>query len=994
MAEKMRVHILAKELNVASKVILEKCRAEGLGDVVKNHMSTLSAGLDATIREWFSVGAHVTAVETAARIDLKHVTKKTRRKTKRKQAAADDGAGDVAVAVDPSVAAPAGPADTSAAAATPAPADEAVVAKDAAASPDAVPAGPVAAPVDDVTEKEGAAAGAEPAVADAGVAAPGVGVPGVAEPDVAAAGARAPVAAESGSVDTDAASAGEGAPATAEPATAEPAVGPTRAVAAASDEAVAGVAPGGGLDSVSEAPDAGAGVDEKGDESAEMPRPVPAGPQNVPAPAKLQGPRIVRYEAPDYEVVGPRRPPSRPPSPGPTLDRPPEAPARGRGGGRAAARRSRINPRRAAGRAVDAGQRLAEWRDRDLAERRERLAGATGRRIRRQRSAQTGGPAHVGPAGPKTEATVSEPVRLKEFCAVTGLNFLQLFKVLKDEHSMLANINMTLATETAQLLALHFGIDLKVLPAKTKLDEISERFAARERKHCVPRPPVVAMLGHVDHGKTSLLDAIRKSRVAAGEDGGITQHIGAYHLTTSHGAVTFLDTPGHQAFTAMRARGAQLTDVVVLVVASDDGVMPQTIEAINHAQSADVAIVVALTKSDLGDDNKLKVFGQLAEHGLSPSEWGGEVDVIPTSVVSGTGIDELVEHLAAMSELLELNADPTLPAMGAVIEAEIKPGVGAVAQVLIQDGTLHVGDAVVCGNAFGKVRALSDDRGRRIQEAGPAMPVEVWGLDDVPIAGDRLYCVDALKAASDIASEVKQKRIAQSRQASRKVRTLEDIFKQRDADELPELNVIVKADVDGSLAVLRQTLSEWSGDEVRLTLRHAGVGAVNDSDVLLAATSNAIVIAFRVETPAGSRRLAEQHGVDIRSYRVIYDVNNDIRRALEGLLAPDEHVEFRATAEVRNVFHISKLGVVAGCYVTNGTVDRNHLVKVVRDGVIVREGCRIGSLRRFKDDAKTVRNGLECGIRLEGFDDVHAGDVIETYDVVKVARTLSAAKAT
>ena len=634
---------------------------------------------------------------------------------------------------------------------------------------------------------------------------------------------------------------------------------------------------------------------------------------------------------------------------------------------------------------------MAEWRDRDLAERKERLAGATGRRMVRRRTQQTGGGGlYRGVAGPITTAMVHDPVRTKDFCSETGLSFIQLFKVLKDEHGIIANINMTLPTETAQLLALHFGIDLKVVPARTMLDDVRDEFAARERKHLQLRPPVVTMLGHVDHGKTSLLDAIRKTRVAPGEDGGITQHIGAHHVVLGHGAVTFLDTPGHEAFSAMRARGSQVTDVVVLVIAADDGVMPQTVEAINHAKAAKVAIVVALNKIDVGDQNKLKIYGQLSEHGLTPAgEWGGEVDVIPTSATLGKGIDELVEHLAALSSVLELKADPTVPASGTVVEAETKTGVGSVARVLIQDGTLRVGDFVVCGNASGKVRALVDDRGRRIEAAGPSIPVELWGLDEVPASGDTLFQVETLQRAKDIATETKHSRVRSGRLESRKVTSLQEMLLQRSADEIPELNVIIKGDVDGSVAALRHSLMAFPTDEVKLAIRHAGVGAVTDGDVLLASTCRGMIVAFRVDSPAGARRLAESHGVDIRSYRVIYDVCDDVKKALEGLLAPAESIEVRGSAEVREVFHLGKkAGVVAGSLVTEGNVDRRCLVKVIRDGVVIREGATVASLRRFKDDVKDVRAGMECGIRLEGFDDIHVGDTVQAYEIIKTARTL------
>jgi translation initiation factor IF-2 len=930
----MRVHILAKELNVPSKVIVEKCKAEGI-DTVKNHMSTLSAGLHATIREWFSEGSHTTTVETAERVDLKKVRVKGRQPKA-------------------------------------APAPKQKVKPTAAEKP--VPR-PVARPTE-----------TEPAVAPEVEVEPPTPAskPETAEPATVA--AEAPIE----RVEAPAGAPTE-MPPPAEVAVAEAPVEEAPAEPAA-EAAVAEVADAGA--------EAGAPEIESDAEPAEVePEPeakpiAPAGPQNVPTKAKLQGPRVVRYEAPELGVGRPRRGGDRSRSDwtgGDVAELRPTKPGSPRQDDRGPARRKgRGSPRRSGGRVADSGQRVAEWRDQDLAERRERLAGATGRRIRRrsQQAGPSGGP--QAPAGPKTAATVHEPVRMKEFCSETGLNFMQCMKVLRTEHGITGNVNMTLPTETAELLAMHFGIELTVVPARTRLDELKEEFEKRPRKRLKPRPPVVTMLGHVDHGKTSLLDAIRKAHVVDAEDGGITQHIGAYHVKASYGAVTFLDTPGHEAFTAMRARGAHLTDVVVLVVAADDGIMPQTIEAINHAKAAEVPVVVALNKIDLGEENQVRIYGQLSEHGLTPSgEWGGETDVIATSAVTGRGVNDLIEHLAELSALLELRADPTLPAAGTVIEAETKAGVGAVARVLVREGTLSVGDAVVCGSAFGKVRALLDDRGQRIRSAGPALPVEVWGLDDVPAAGDGLYVVDNLQRAKDIAVETKRERVEQARLQTQKVRTLEDVVKRRDSGEVPELNVIVKADVDGSVMALRQALAEIPSDEVRLTFRHAGVGAVNDGDVLLAATCRGIIIAFRVETPATVRRLAEQHGVDVRPYRVIYEVCDDIKKALEGLLEPEERIEARGTAEVRELFRLGKrIGLVAGSYVTNGVVDRSHQAKVVRDGVVVREHCTFASLRRFKDDVKEVRAGLECGIRLEGFDDVHVGDIIETYEVTKIARTL------
>ncbi len=968
MAQKMRVHILARALNVTSKVIVAKCQDEGI-DIIKNHMSTLSAGLEATIREWFSEGAHETALETSARVDLEKVRVKRKKKkvadtttsdsdenTSDSAATAVAEAPDASQTTDSDADSPEGELPSVATAPADAISDdtdsvgtmppEPSVA--ASTSPDVVPADQDQPPLEQdapasISTGEGSSREGEPAS----------GLDVAASSDDAGSSAASPLAPTT-----------ENAPPSATESTDAP------------QHAVDGQMP----DVAAQAP------------STEEPKaPIgPVGPKHVPAPAKLQGPRVVRYEPLESDSRPLRRGPiarSRP-TPGGGPPRPEGGPppsttesdrgTRKRGGGA-----------RGKGKGGDWAGHGPGWGDRDLAERRERLAGATGRRHRRRAAPSSGGPAQT-PAGPKTEATVNEPIRMKEFCSATGLNFIQLFRVLREEHDIVGNINMTLPIETAELLALHFGIELTVIHAKTKLDEVREEFERRERTHLEIRPPVVTMLGHVDHGKTSLLDAIRSTRVASKEDGGITQHIGAHYVATANGRVTFLDTPGHEAFTAMRARGAKITDVVVLVVAADDGVMPQTNEAINHAKAADVPIVVALNKIDLGDQNKIKIYGQLAERELTPSgEWGGETDVIETSATTGTGIEELISHLSELSNLLELKADSKLPAHGVVIEAETKPGVGAVVNALIREGTLNVGDFVVCGNASGKVRALLDDQGNKIDSAGPSIPVEVWGLDDVPTAGDHLYQLKSSQRCKEVALETKRSRITENRQQSRKVKTLEEMFLQRDSEELPELNVIVKADVDGSLVALRQILGEFPSEEVRLTLRHTGVGAVNDSDVLLAAACGGLIVAFRVDAAVGPRRLAEQHGVEIRPYRVIYDVADDIKKALEGLLAPEERPEHRGTALVKEVFHLSKgKGVVAGSQISDGIVNRNQLAKVLRDGVVVREGCKFASLRRFKDDVKEVRNGMECGIRLEGFDDIHAGDTIETYEILKIARTL------
>ncbi len=942
MVEKLRVHHIAKELGVRSKVIITKCQAEGLG--VTNHMSTLGAGLAATIREWFSEGQHLTTVETATRVDLAKVRVK-KRKAKKKAPA------------------PAAPAETADAASS-----DAAVAATAGAASSAVES------VSPPAEAGGTSAPSESVAAASGT---DVGE-SVSAPDVAALTSEeaAPLATETS----------EGAMATGE-------APPTADLAPTAGDADA-------------AADGGVGGGETPTAAASTPVPevapepiVPAGPQNVPRPAQLKGPRVVRYEAPEQNYL-PTGPPRRRPVPAdrgaavPPVAAPGDVPGRSRRGrGRGAttdtAQKSRSGTRYSSSQL--ANEKLKEWRDRDLVERKERISDATGRRIRTHRVSESGGRHAPGmPAGPVTEATVHEPIVMKTFCATVGVSMVQILPILRREFGVSGSLNMELTPEMAEMIALEHGIELTIVPAKTVLDEIREEFENRKPLDVKSRPPVVTFLGHVDHGKTSLLDAIRATRVASKEDGGITQHIGAYFLEhETAGKVTFLDTPGHAAFTAMRARGADLTDIVVLVVAADDGVMPQTVEAINHAKAADVPVVVALNKIDLGTQNVNKIYGQLSEHGFAPSgDWGGETDVIHTSASTGDGIAALVEHLAALGEVLDLKADYGGDATGTVIEAETKEGVGAVVRVLVQRGRLRTGAIVVCGNAFGKVRAVINDRGERVKEAGPCHPVELWGLDEVPVAGDRFFQVKSMHRAKSIAEDMRRRRVSEARAASRRFRSLEDVFRRRDVGGIPELNVIIKADVDGSLEALRSMLGKIPSDEVRLTVRHAAVGAITDSDVLLADASDAVVIGFRVTPGAGAKRLADAKSVDVRQYKVIYEVADDIRKAMEGLLAPDERIENRSSSEVRDVFRISKLGVVAGCYVSDGTVQRSHLLRLVRDGVVVREGCKVGSLRRFKDDAKEVRAGMECGIRIDGFDDVKVGDVIESYEIIKLARTL------
>ncbi len=963
MAEKMRVHLLADELGVSSKDILAKCRAEGLD--IRNHMSTLSAGQTATIREWFSEGAHVTTEEQSDRVDVEKARAKRRAKSDRAKSA-EHAAPEGAVAVE--VEAPA--AGPVAAPEEEVPATETVAEK----APEREPAGKRAAP----HRKSPAAAAAEREAAEA-------------PPEAPAEAAVAKTPTEPAAAPTPAAPAEPDKPTTPPlaltPAAVVPAVAPPEAAPAAEPAA----------------PAMPAAVKPAAVAPAPPPQPIkPAGPMNIPAPAQLKGPQVIRVERPE-PIYRPRPFAPRTQAPPPVL--PPTGARRARGKERTAEEleeekkkaKHRVHPRRT-GHVSDAGERLKEWRDRDLIERQEKIQAASGRGIHAHRAVEaTRGAATAHIAARKTHVEITEPIVLHEFCAATGIGMQQLTAKYMKDYNTLPTRNVKLDAEWAQLAAIDFGIELVVKKPKTPLDLIREAFEQRPRPHPVKRPPVVTFLGHVDHGKTSLLDAIRETRVVDRESGGITQHIGAYRLDRGDKSVTFLDTPGHEAFTAMRARGANMTDVVVLVVAADDGVMPQTIEAINHAKAAKVPIVVALNKIDMPNADANRVFGQLSEHGLIPQAWGGEVDVIQTSATKKIGIDDLVEHLATLSELLDLRSDPTIPATGTVIEAEMREGVGSVARVLVQEGTLREGDILVCGPASGRVRALRDDLGHRLREAGPGTPVEVAGLDCVPDAGDRFYQLDDLTTAKEVAESVAQQRREQSLIKLARPRTLEDLFSQRQAGAIPVLNLILRADVQGSVDVLKKALSEIPSEKVKLNVLHAAVGSITEGDVVLAEASKALIVGFHVVPEQGAQRLAEQKSVEIKLYRVIYNLTDDIVKALEGLLTPEKKEEFQGRADVRQVFSVTRIGKVAGCYVTEGLIRRTSYARVLRDGRIIlptaddaaRNRHRgLSSLRRFKDDVSEVRAGFECGLKIEDYDDIQAGDVIEAYAVVEVARKL------
>jgi translation initiation factor IF-2 len=541
---------------------------------------------------------------------------------------------------------------------------------------------------------------------------------------------------------------------------------------------------------------------------------------------------------------------------------------------------------------------------------------------------------------------------------------------------------------------LHFGIELIVEEYKSAEQTIAESFDDRDMVDEQPRSPVVTILGHVDHGKTSLLDAIRNANVAEGEAGGITQATSAFRVPISLGdeerLISFIDTPGHEAFTEMRSRGAKVTDIVILVVAADDGVMPQTEESINHAKAAGVPIIVALNKIDKAeatDGNIQRILGQLAEHELNPVDWGGETEVVRISALKNEGIDDLLEVIDLQSQLLGLTADFGGVAEGTVLEAQLEEGRGAVVNVLVQQGELKKGQYIVCGRGYGRVRDIVDDRGGRLDTAGPSIPVAISGLNDVPDAGDRFYVVKNQRAAEAAAKE----RQGQDREQSltRVKVTLDNIMDHLAAADRKELPIIVKGDVQGSIETLKGSLAKLGNEDISLSIKHSAVGGVNESDIRLAEASGAIVIGFNVTAPAKARKLAEDRGVDIRFYDVIYDLTDDLTRAMEGLLEPELRLEVLGHAEVREVFRISKVGTVAGCYVTDGTIERNQLIRVTRDDIVVEKDRKLSQLRRFKDDAKDVRSGQECGMRIDGYDDVKVGDVLECYKTLEIRVKLS-----
>ena len=547
---------------------------------------------------------------------------------------------------------------------------------------------------------------------------------------------------------------------------------------------------------------------------------------------------------------------------------------------------------------------------------------------------------------------------------------------------IIANINQNIKFETAKKIAYEHDVLVELKPQEEETEDII--IENDQEEDLSPRPPIVTVMGHVDHGKTSLLDAIRNTKVTDKEAGGITQHIGASEVYVNGKKVVFLDTPGHEAFTQMRLRGAQVTDIAILVVAADDGIMPQTVEAISHARAANIPIIVAINKIDKPAANIERVRQELSNNGLLVEAWGGTIVDVPVSAKKGENIDKLLEMILLVAEMEELKANPNRPAVGTVIESNLDKGRGAVATVIVSNGTLKVGDPVIAGTAYGKIRALFNDKGQRVKKATPSTPVEILGLNEVPLAGDQFVVMPSEKAARAIGEKRREKQRDEQMKASSKI-TLEDLFDKMQEGEVKELNMVLKADVQGSVEAIRQSVEKISNEEVQLKVIHCGVGAITDSDIMLASASNAIVIGFNVRPAQSAVAMAERERVDLRTYRIIYELIEDIEKAMKGMLEPEYKEVVIGQAQVRELFKVSGLGTIAGSYVTDGKVSRNAKARLVRNGIVIYDGA-IASVRRFKDDVKEVNRGYECGLMLENFNDIKEEDIIEIYEMQEIER--------
>jgi translation initiation factor IF-2 len=887
-----RVYLLARDLGVKSSAIVEKCQAEGLD--VKNHMAAISAGLAATIREWFTEGENVTTVETAEKVDLADVRVKRPIRKKVVQGAEEP---------------------------------------------------PTAENADGIAVEEGEEVVVEEPIIEEEEAAP--------------------------------------------PAEEIPAAPSTQPAPPAQVEAPASVT----APPASEPPK----VEEKIPPEVIV---MPAGPMlGKPQPAVLSGPQVVRVEAP--EPLDRPRSRSRP---RPRFDGTVTEPLM-RGGKDTGAvvekgeadkhgvhHKDRTHGRRKEETEEEGAKKPAhvkgKWRQRDIEERQARLtaAGGEGLRIRRARKITSKSPHEAAAAERPKQVIVHEPITVKDLSAALAVKATDIISKLLSQ-GVMATANQAISAEMAELVAVEYETELVVERQVLLADQIKKEFENRPREHLTRRPVVVAMLGHVDHGKTSLLDKIRSTQVAAGEAGGITQHIGASQVTWNGKTATFLDTPGHEAFTAMRARGANMTDIVVLVVAADDGVMPQTIEAIAHSKAAGVKIVVALNKIDLPGCDINRIYAQLSEHGLAPAEWGGDTELVKTSAATGLGISDLLEAIDYVAELLDLKADDTLPAMGWVVEAKMSAQQGPVATLLVKEGQLNRGDILLAGDTYGRVKMAKNSFGKKIKTATSAMPVEVTGLDGVPQAGDSFFCLSDINRAKEAAEQSRAHARARSL-AERTQVTMENLFSQIEAGNVKELNVIIRADVQGSVDVLKKYISEFSTREVRVNILQAMPGGITEGDVLLAEVSNAIIIGFNVVADERAAKKAEAAGVDIRLYNIIYRITEELQKSMVGLLEPEEQEKALGRAVVRATFKVSHIGTVAGCFVTQGIVAKSARARLIRNNIVVRDGLTLESLKHFKDDAREVKAGLECGIKVAGYDDIKVDDVFDFYEVVKVARTL------
>lgn len=577
---------------------------------------------------------------------------------------------------------------------------------------------------------------------------------------------------------------------------------------------------------------------------------------------------------------------------------------------------------------------------------------------------------------------IGDTITVKELCEKLGKPANDVIKNLIFL-GVMAGVNQEIDFATAEKLCEKYEVLVEKKENEVELEAFEEDTDVVE-ENLVKRPPIVTIMGHVDHGKTSLLDAIRHAKVTASEAGGITQHIGAYTVSLNGEKITFLDTPGHEAFTAMRARGAQVTDIVILVVAADDGIMPQTKEAINHCKAANVPMIVAINKIDRPGANIDRVKQELTEHGLVSEDWGGDTICVPVSAKTGENLESLLEMVLLTAEMQELTADPNRKAKGTVIEAKLDKGRGSVASLLIQNGTLNVGDSILVGSTYGRIRAMFDDRGKKIKSAGPSIPVEILGLSEVPAAGDRFIVCKDEKTARNMAELRKQKIKADSHQASNRV-SLEDLYSQIQEGKVKELAIVVKADVQGSVEAIRQSLEKLSTDDVKVRVIHGAVGAITETDVTLAAASNALVIGFNVRPDGNATVQAEKENIEIKTYRIIYDAIEDVKSAMIGMLEPEYKEVVNGKAEVRMTYKISNVGTIAGCYVTDGKIVRNSEIRVIREGIVIFEST-LASLKRFKDDAKEVAKGYECGLSVEKFNDLKEGDVIESFTMEAIKR--------